>query len=238
MDTMGTHESLEILKQAQEIDREIHQVQQELASIPETIEELSQQFEAEKSAMIQIDARLKEKQLRQKQREGELTEKEELIRKYDSQLTQVKTNKEYSALQQEIASLKADSSILEDSILNVLDEVDKIQKEVREERERLARVEKECEVRKKELESCVEGLKARLTELTKKRAEIISQVPPEVRELYDKIIEKKEGLALVRIEGEACGACRMEIRPQVLNELKLKEALVVCDNCSRIIYID
>ena len=235
---MGVQEILEILKRAQEIDREIHQVRQEITSIPETIRQLIEAFEAEKSRLAHLETELKEIQLRQKQKEGELSEKEVLIRKYDSQLTQVKTNKEYSALQQEIASLKADGSMLEDQILGILDEVDRVLREVREERQRLTSIEKESEEKKKELNDRAEGLKTTLTNLNEKRLEIIAQVSPEARALYDKIIEKKGGLALVPVEGEACGACRMEIRPQLLNEIKLKEALVVCENCSRILYLE
>lgn len=235
---MGIQEILEILKRAQEIDREIHGMGQEIAFIPETIRQLTEVFEAEKARLNRLESQLKEIQLRQKQKEGELNEKEVLIRKYDSQLTQVKTNKEYSALQQEIASLKADGSILEDQILGILEEMDRAQQEVREERERLAQVEKESQEKKKELTDRAESLKAKLTELNGKRIEMISQVSPEARELYDKIIKKKEGLALVSVDGEACGACRMEIRPQLLNEIKLKENLVVCENCSRILYLD
>ena len=109
---MGIQESLAILKRVQEIDREIYQIRQELLSIPEAVRRLTEEFEAEKSHMAQLETKLKEIQLRQKKKEGELNEKESLIRKYDSQLSQVKTNKEYSALQQEIASLKADGSIV------------------------------------------------------------------------------------------------------------------------------
>lgn len=235
---MGIQESLDILKQAQEIDGQVYRLRQEIESIPEALDELAHAFEAEKIQMAQLDTRLKEAQLRQKQKEGELNEKEVLIRKYDSQLMSVKTNKEYSALQQEIASLKADCSIIEDKILQVLDEVEGVQKEVREERDRLSRLEKESQEKKAEWTAREESLKAELAVLLKKRQEIVAQAPPETRDLYERIIEKKKGLALVSVEGEACGACRMEIRPQLLNELKLKESLVVCENCSRILYVD
>jgi len=238
MVTMGIQGSLEILKQAQEVDREIFRVRQELVSIPQTMEQFAQEFEREKSALARLETQLKEAQLRQKQKEGELNEKEVLIRKYDAQLSQVKTNKEYTALQQEIASLKADSSMIEDAVLALLDEVEAAQQKLREEKERLGQVEKESQEKKQELTARAETLKGELVQLEKKRAEIIHQAPPETRELYEKIIEKKQGLALVPAEGEACGACRMEIRPQLLNELKLKENLVVCENCSRILYTD
>ena len=235
---MGTQEILDILKRAQEIDREIYRIRHEIIAIPESIRELSEAYEAEKSHMAQLENQLKEVQLQQKKKEGELGEKETMIRKYNSQLTQVKTNKEYSALQQEIASLKADGSLLEDQILTILEQAEGVQKQVRQERERLTRAEKETQEEQKALNIRANELKTQIAGFEEKRIEIMKQVPPEARELYDKIIEKKEGLAVVPVLGEACGACRMEIRPQLLNETRLKESLVICENCSRILYFE
>ncbi len=238
MPTMGIQESIDILKRAQEIDSEIHRFQQEIDSIPEILRHLTEEFDKEKARWNQLESDLKQTQLRQREKEKQLLEKEELIKKYDVQLMQVKTNKEYSALQQEMASLKADNSMIEDQILAILDEVDRIQTSFREEKTRLGEAERTLQEKKKELGERSEKLKADLDSLKQKRTEILSQVPPDTRHLYDKIIQKKEGLALVHAEGESCGACRIRIRPQVLNELKLKEALVVCENCSRILYVD
>lgn len=235
---MGIHESLEILKRVQEVDREIYSIRQDLLAIPEAVRELTEAFESQKSRMTRLETELKEIQLRQKKKEGELGEKEGTIRKYDSQLSSVKTNKEYAALQQQTTSLKADCSILEDEILSILDEIERALKAVREERDRLAQVEKESEKKQEELLTRTDSLKAQSAGLQEKRKEIISQVPPETRELYERIVEKKEGLALVPVGGEACGACRIEIRPQLLNEIRLGEALVVCENCSRILYFE
>lgn len=238
MDAMGVQETLDLLKRAQELDRDIYRIRLEIETIPETIQDFEHTFEKEKAQLNQLEAQLREIQLRQKQKEGELAEKEALIRKYDSQLSLLKTNKEYQTMQQEIAALKADNSIIEDKILSIFEELDKVQRQVRQERDRLAVIEKENQVKKKELEERSQKLKADLVELTVKREEAVKQVLPQTRELYEKIIQRKQGLALVQVDGEHCGACRMEIRPQLLNDIKLKENLVVCEHCSRIIYYD
>ncbi len=235
---MGVHESIEILKKVQEIDREIYALRHELDTIPERIHQLSRELEQEKSRMQEFEAKLKEAQIRQRQKEGELSEKETLIRKYDNQLSQVKTNKEYASLQKEIDSLKADNSMLEDAILSILDEMDRLQGETREEKARLAQLERDFEEKKRELTARAEELKSNLSQSSERRASAAAQVPAEARELYDRIIEKKEGLGLVPVDGETCSACRIEIRPQLLNELRLKESLVICENCSRILYVD
>lgn len=236
MTTRNVEECLEILKKVQEIDHEIYAIRRDLTVIPESIQQLTLGLEAEKSHLMSLEARQKEIQLRQRQKESELAEKEALIKKYDAQLAQVKTNKEYSSLQKEIDSLKADRSIVEDAILALLDEIDRLQNQVREERARLAEVEKETETQKKSFLDQMEKLKQDLSGLGQKRAGVISEVPAESRELYEKIVEKKEGIALTPLIGEACGACRIDIRPQLLNELHLKENFVICENCSRILY--
>lgn len=238
MDAMGVQETLDLLKRAQELDREIYRIRQEIEQVPETIQEFLRTFEKEKSQLTQLESQLKEIQLRQKQREGELAEKEVLIRKYDSQLSLLKTNKEYATMQHEISALKADNSIIEDKILNIFEEIEKVQRQVREERERLAVIEKENQGKKKALEDQEQKLKTNLAELSTKRAEAVKQVLPKTRELYEKIIQRKKGLALVQVEGDACGACRIEIRPQLLNDIKLKEVIVLCEHCSRILYHD
>lgn len=236
MKAMSIQETLDILRKAQEADREIYKIRQEIASIPGALEDLNEAYASEKKAMSSLEARSKEVQLRQKQKEGELAEKENLVRKYDSQLTQVKTNKEYTALKHEMEVLKADGSLIEDQILVIFDEIEKIQIEVRAERERLARVEKETEEKKKHLAAREAELKNALAAFTSERQERVQQLDPESRTLYDRIVEKKEGLALVPVLGEICGACRITIRPQLLNEVNLKESLIVCENCSRILY--
>lgn len=74
--------------------------------------------------------------------------------------------------------------------------------------------------------------------LKKSRDEIVKQVPPEVQSLYDLIVQKKQGLAVVKVNGETCGACQLQLRPQLLNEIRLGQSLIVCENCSRILYIE
>ena len=53
---MGIQESLDLLKRAQEMDREIYRVRHELASIPEIGHQVAQAFESEKSRTEELEA--------------------------------------------------------------------------------------------------------------------------------------------------------------------------------------
>jgi predicted nucleic acid-binding Zn-ribbon protein len=231
-------ESIEILKKAQDIDRDIYQAKLRLERIPEERAKIQRDLEAEKVRSTDLEQALRKLQLAQKDKEGQLAAKETNVKKLEGQLSQVKTNKEYAALQQEIASVKADNSLLEEAIIRLFDEVEAAGEEVKKEKERLKQIEKEFAVKTSELAQTEKTAASEIEDLKKRRIEIMSCVDREIRERYDLIVEKKQGLALVKVTGEICGACQLQLRPQVINELRGGEAIVICENCSRILFYE
>ena len=234
--TLPMEIDLKILQEIQEYDREIYLLQETLEEIPAELADVTAHVETEKNRLKQLQEELKNAQLKQKQKEGELATKEENIKKYETQLTQVKTNKEYSSLQGEITSLKADNSLLEEAIINLIDQAEAAQKKAEEQKKKLESSEASFKQKKQELEAKSNEIRQKVDVLSKQKKEKIKEVNPEIASLYERIVEKKHGLALVKVEGEVCPACQIQLRPQVVNEIKMKETIIVCDNCSRILY--
>lgn len=235
---MSTKESIIILKNAQDLDSELYHALEQIHEILPEREKNKLSLEAEKSRLLELEASFKKVQLVQKEKEGSLAQKEANIKKLDGQLSQLKTNKDYQTMQQEIASLKADNSLLEEEIIRLMDEVEAVQVEIKKEKERLKQCEKEYEQKEKELSQKEAQFNQRAAELKMKKEDILKQLDPEVRDLYERIVEKKRGLALVKIAGEVCAACQIKLRPQLINEVQLGEKLVLCENCSRILYVE
>ncbi len=231
-------DDLEMMKKAQEIDGELYDAQVKLDEIPGERERNKAAFEAEKASLKELEDTLKKLQLTQKEKEGELAQKEEHIKKLDVQLSQVKTNKEYSANQQEIASLKADNSLLEEDVLKIFDELESAQEEIKKEKARIAECEKAYKAREEELNKQEKDYKDIQDKYKNQRMEFVNKLSPDVKDLYTRILEKKQGRALVKIHDEVCTACQMQLRAQVVNEIYLGTKMVICDNCSRILYCD
>ena len=170
-------------------------------------------------------------------RSGVLALKEANIKKMDGQLSLVKTNKEYSALQQEMASLKADNSLLEEEILKLFDEVEACREEVTKEQARLKEFEKVIQVKDAEVSQKEKEYQGRVQQLKDQKLESVTQLSPETKQLYNKIVEKKNGIALATVTGDVCSGCQIRLRAQTINEVMGCKGLVLCDNCSRILYI-
>ena len=110
----------------QEIDSEIYKLRAEKYSKPLEIKKLEEVFQAKKAQMADLEKRSLDIQKAKKDRELELAAKEESTVKLQGQLYSLKTNKEYQTMLQQIQDSKADASVIEDKILELLEELDKV----------------------------------------------------------------------------------------------------------------
>lgn len=225
-----------LLIQIQEWDVEIYALKDLLKDLPLELTETEEEVRVQKGRVTGAEGELKRLQLKQKEKEVELQTKEEHVRKYEGQLTQVKTNKEYSSLQSEIKSLRADASLVEESAIDLMDQVDLKKEKVDEERRMLKDKEELLQKKTTEVNEQAKMAEAKMGSLEKTRSEKIKLIHQETASFYERIVRNKRGLAMVQVRGENCPACQIQLRPQVINEIKLKTELVTCENCSRILY--
>ncbi len=231
-------EQIKLLVELQGLDTHIFKLEDELESIPETIKRRTEEFSEKSANLKKLEDDLKAVLMKKKEKEGDLEAKEGMIKKYQQQLNQVKTNKEYTALQEEIGRIKADDSIIEEAILNIFDEIDAKNKNIAKEKEFLKSEEAKFNEEKKRFASNTERIKSELEILKKQREELSAKVDKTILKKYERIIKSKDGLAVVTIANDACQGCFRVMPPQVVNEIKMNNELVFCDNCARILYLE
>jgi hypothetical protein len=227
---------LERLVELQQLDAELFAFKKELASIPEQIQQIKQNYEGKKSSLREAEEELKKTQVARKEKEIELASREEGIKKMQVQLYQIKTNKEYSALQDEISAKKADNSLLEEEILKIMDSIDAIEGTISAMKPRLAEEDRKMEEEIAKKNAYAQELQAKIDSLVKARQEKITSVDGELLKKYERILDKKAGFAIVAIENNACGGCHIALPPQVINEVRLKKDIIMCETCARILY--
>lgn len=229
-------EQLNKLTELQALDSEIYRLKKELKLLPLQISTLQDEFKSKQKTLNDYEDKLKVLQVKRKEKEVELESKEGGVKKYQVQLYQVKTNKEYTALLQEIENLKADNSVLEEEILKILDQIDAVRIEVAQKKESLAQEEKRVNEEKQKMEKEIEDIKEKLETLSRQRLKVAPNLEVKILSHYERILKNKDGLALVNIEGDACGGCHMNLPPQVINEIKMREKIITCESCARILY--
>lgn len=226
------------LVELQRIDGDIYLLNKDLKEQPLLVEELKGEYESKKAKLSELENKSKEIQLKRKEHELELKTKEGEIVKANTQLSDIKTNKEYTAKISEIESKKADKSIIEEKILISYDESEAIIKEIDQEKAVLALEEKKYLDKKAEVDSRVVEIKDRLKVLESQRERIAPNVEKAQLQRYERILSHKEGKAIVPVLGSTCGGCFMNVPNQTINAIKMKEGLIFCEMCARILYLE
>ncbi|HJV89123.1 MAG TPA: C4-type zinc ribbon domain-containing protein [Holophagaceae bacterium] len=75
------------------------------------------------------------------------------------------------------------------------------------------------------------------TLLEAKRTELEGALAPADLARFKKILEARQGRAVVAVENGLCGGCRTRLRPVVASQLREGKLLLTCESCHRFLYL-
>ena len=235
---MDYKEEIKKLIDLQNMDTEIYDLRTQLEVFPERIKEMDDSLDTKKGGIESADEALKVLQVSKNEKEMDMQSKEGKIQKHESELYLIKNNKEYTALQQEIDSIKADLSLVEEDIIKLFDDIEAAQGRCAEEKKIFEEETQQVEKEKQEIKSEEKQFTERLNSLVVKRSEAAGVIDKVLLSRYEAILVSRGRVALTKVNGEFCGVCNMHLRPQVINEAAKKKNIVVCENCSRMLYAE
>ncbi|MFA6433876.1 MAG: C4-type zinc ribbon domain-containing protein [Elusimicrobiales bacterium] len=224
-------------------DKVLDELAGRISAVPEEIRALNEAFEEKKSTMNAARETLVKLQVEKKNKELAIAEKDEEVRKHQRDLNAIKDNAAFKALLTEIERAKKDQDEIETEILGLLDAIDKAAAEDRELQRAVKKMEEEKNSRILELEAEKKGHETSLEAARSARADFAGKIGEEVMEKYEFIRSRRKGLAIVRVKEDktghiSCGGCNMGLTAQKIVDIKTPHALVFCDSCQRMIYMD
>lgn len=161
------------------------------------------------------------------------------LTKFQGQLSVVKTNREYQAIQTEITSAKEELGAAEERILECMLETDGLAATLKTAEAALTAKRKEIAAEKRELAAALATTEAALTTTTAAHETLLQDLPARITALFDQVAKMRKGVALsVATRDGLCSACHVRLRPMVFQEVRRNDAIIQCDSCQRILYYD
>ncbi|MCK4917316.1 MAG: hypothetical protein KAS51_03790 [Candidatus Omnitrophica bacterium] len=235
---MRLKEELLQLVQLQNIDSQIKKLKDDIEiKKPAQLSHLKKEFEEIKSKFAISETKLKELHLKKKEKELDLAQREENLLKTQGQLYQLKTNKEYQAKLNEIASVKSDISVSEEELLIKLEEIDDTKKQAEIEKGQLDEKEKAFKEEELKIQDQIKIVAIDVDKLRAQRDTFKQNLDKKILSTYENLLDIRQGLAVVPVINYNCGACHLLLTHQKVNEIKMYKHLVLCDSCVRIFYI-
>lgn len=148
---------------------------------------------------------------------------------------QVSNEREQKAVIQELASLKNRLSSLEDTELELMEQLEAASAEVVEITQLRTKRSLELEEAIKKLHGETLTISAQISELTAKRQAAFSQLNNELQAIYTR--KEQRGIAIAQTLGRDCSACRLSINAVQFESMMAEPAdhLPTCPNCDALI---
>ena len=225
------------LEALQQLDLELRELEDDLEKYPQEISRFNKEIENTKQSIAEGKEELNQIRKRRLESESKLFGNKDKIKKAEVKLFEIKTYREYEALQKEIGDVKKANTDLEEHILKEMETLERLEAEVKEKENTLNEKEKEYD-------NIIDIYNRKISEITKayeikkqEKKKMVSLIKPEILTLYEKI-RRRNGVVLVQARNELCTGCNMNIPPQLFNEVLTSKRMIQCPNCQRILYCE
>jgi len=229
---------ISLLVERQRLDSVIRRLIFKKKELPEQISRQDEEFQARSQGVEEARQAFDTSVKTHRDKESELKDGNDRLRKTKERLLEVKTNKEYQAMLKEIETIEQKNSGFEDEILTLLEKMDTSKKELREREKTLEEYRKQYEQEKQKTEEELSSLDREILICQKDLQGLSSEIERDLAKKYDMIKKRKNGLAVVPVVKGVCSGCHLNIPPQLYNELLKPDQVLSCPYCNRIIYWD
>jgi predicted nucleic acid-binding Zn-ribbon protein len=226
---------LERLIRLQRAESDLRRVEAELADVPRRRGELEAVLAGERGRLDGSREAQGHSQKARRQHEADLQDLEAKRSRYRTQLMEVKTNKEYTAMLHEIEGVEREIRGREDQILAEMEKSEALAAEVKAEEEAFKAAEGRSRESGRALEERARALEAERTRLAAERDTVAATVPGEVLELFQRV-SRLRGVAVAEARDGMCQVCHVKLRPQMFVDVKRNEEILQCPACNRILY--
>ena len=150
----------------------------------------------------------------------------------------MRNNREYESLSKEIEYQKLEIQVSEKHKVKYEAEIEEKEALIEETKVKLEELEEVLNQKKAELEVIVADTEKEEEELLAQAEVLKSKVDQRLLTAFERIRKSAHnGLAIVKIERDACGGCFSKIPPQRQLDIALHKKIIVCEACGRI-FID
>jgi predicted nucleic acid-binding Zn-ribbon protein len=218
--------------------RFVHDREKRRDTVPPDLVEVDREYKEKVQAVAALKGRLTEAELEKRKAEGELADHKEKLKKYQAQLRNVQSSREYSAALNEIDGVEKAIRSTEDRFLELEEEIEKVRADLDEREKTLPTETDRHEERLKDWRAEQRTINEELASAREEIARLEAEIPPRDRAEFHRLVDKKHGLALVLVQGSSCSACHVKVRPAAMQILKQGREVIYCDSCKRILYYE
>src|SRR5262245_2563893 len=228
---------LDRLIKLQHLETTIAEARAAIAAHPQRLADADARLDAAKRTVEAAKEQLKANNEARRALEKDVAVYQGRLTKFKDQLSAVKTNREYQAMQHEIATAQTDLGAVEEKVLERMMEADAIAADVKRAETALAAQQKEIEAEKKTLAQELVSDEAALAKASEARTALVKDLEPRLMALFEQVARVRKGVAISTATRDGlCALCHVRLRPSVFQQVRHNDSIIQCESCQRVLY--
>lgn len=228
---------LDMLEELQEVDQMIDSLKVKQSGLHEELNEIAQAIDASREELAAMQTGLA--QLEQEKRDLEVNHAAELenILRAETNMKEIKTNKEFQAVGREITAARKQITDLEERVLQKIGQIEELSGAVAAKSAALEELSENSGLRIAEKQSEIENIQQDIDSDIARREILTKEMPASLVKRFAALRDQRRGQALAIARDGHCLGCNMHLPPQLYNNLFKYEELLTCPHCQRILIL-
>jgi hypothetical protein len=229
-------QKLKALYELQTIHSKIDKIRQIRGELPMEVADLEDDVAGLETRIQKIKNELDDLEDNIVARKNLIRDAQANIKKYETQLNEVKNNREYDALSKEIEIQGLDIQVSEKKIREYGFEISSKNQVYEKALADLEGRKKDLDAKKAELGTITAETQKEEEDLTSQAEKAKENIEPRLLTAYGRLrANAKNGLAVVTIQRDSCSGCFNQIPPQRQADIRQRKKIIVCEHCGRIL---
>jgi uncharacterized protein len=229
-------QKLKALFELQTIHTKVDKIRQVRGELPMEVADLEDDVEGLETRIQKIKNELDDLEDSIVTRKNMIRDAQANIKKYETQLNEVKNNREYDAISKEIEIQGLDIQVSEKKIkefgYEITTKTQVYEKALADLEGRRA----DLDAKKAELGTITAETEKEENELNAEAEKASENIEERLLTAYTRLRNNaKNGLAVVTIQRDSCSGCFNQIPPQRQSDIRQRKKIIVCEHCGRIL---
>jgi hypothetical protein len=226
-----------LLREAHRLRRHLRELKAEIDLGPRVLKIQEQKLAAAKQAHAAAHEYVQKLKLKIRDDEGTLKVVNGQLAKFEKQLNDAASPKEFEGKQSEIRQAKEKIAAVEEAILMGMEELEQKTAHLPTDDQTWADAQTEFEQYKIDAKERLERLTADQKASVAELANVDGQFPAAVKPQYDRLIKAYGPDGMAALSGKVCGQCRVALSDQARSDITAGK-FICCSTCGRALYME
>ena len=228
---------LELLEELQDVDQQIDALKSAQSGLQAELSGISQGVDAAREDIALLEASLEQRESEKRELEATHAAELENITRSETNMKEIKTNKEFQAVGREITAAKKQVAELEEQLLLKISQIEEVSGELATKRSRCEELAENSAQRIAEKQAEIAKIQSDIDADIERRDGVVKGIPASLVKKFTVLREQRRGQALAIARDGYCMGCNMHLPPQLYNNLYKYEELLSCPHCQRILIL-